>query len=64
MAWYDREKKYGFIHVQGYNDVFVQWQALYDSGIERPLKPEEPIKFTVGMRGPKPIATDISLKDK
>ena len=60
--WYNVEKAYGFIELPGGGvDVFVHANQLRKSGIDRPLKEGEKVKFLTS-KGPKgSFAVEISI---
>ena len=61
VKFFSPDKGFGFIQVQDHLDVFIHANQLRRSGIGRPLRPGQRIKFTVST-GPRGIfATEITL---
>lgn len=53
VKWFNAEKGFGFIEVEGGNDVFVHFSAIQDEGYKT-LDEGQRVEFTVtqGSRGP------------
>ncbi|MDX8359169.1 MULTISPECIES: cold-shock protein [Bacillaceae] len=53
VKWFDKEKGYGFIEVDGGGDVFVHYSAIAGDGFKT-LEEGEKVSFEVveGARGP------------
>ena len=53
VKWFNQEKGYGFIEVEGDNDVFVHYSAIQQEGFKT-LKEGESVEFDVveGQKGP------------
>ncbi|RCW41886.1 cold-shock protein [Paenibacillus prosopidis] len=53
VKWFNAEKGFGFIEVEGGNDVFVHFSAIQDEGYKS-LDEGQRVEFTVtqGSRGP------------
>jgi CspA family cold shock protein len=53
VKWFNAEKGYGFIEVEGGNDVFVHYSAITGDGF-RSLDEGQRVEFNVvqGSRGP------------
>lgn len=53
VKWFNSEKGYGFIQVEGGNDVFVHYSAILGDGF-RTLEEGQRVEFEVvdGQRGP------------
>ncbi|MDY0323061.1 MAG: cold shock domain-containing protein [Candidatus Carbobacillus sp.] len=53
VKWFNAEKGYGFIEVEGGNDVFVHFSAIQGDGF-RTLEEGEKVQFDIvqGNRGP------------
>lgn len=59
--WFDRKKGYGFIEVEGREDVFVHQTEIKVDGF-RALYPDQSIEFTITTSGPnaRPCATNVT----
>ena len=53
VKWFNAEKGYGFIQVEGGNDVFVHYTAILGDGF-RTLEEAQRVEFEIveGQRGP------------
>lgn len=53
VKWFNSEKGYGFIQVEGGNDVFVHYSAILGDGF-RTLEEGQQVEFDIveGQRGP------------
>jgi CspA family cold shock protein len=53
VKWFNQEKGYGFIEVEGEKDVFVHYSALQQEGFKT-LKEGDTVEFEVveGQKGP------------
>lgn len=53
VKWFNAEKGFGFIEVEGGNDVFVHFSAIQDEGYKS-LDEGQRVEFTItqGSRGP------------
>ncbi|HDT5738869.1 TPA: cold shock protein CspA [Staphylococcus aureus] len=53
VKWFNAEKGFGFIEVEGENDVFVHFSAIYQDGYKS-LEEGQAVEFEVveGDRGP------------
>ncbi|WP_188881947.1 cold-shock protein [Alicyclobacillus cellulosilyticus] len=53
VKWFNSEKGYGFIQVEGSNDVFVHYTAILGEGF-RTLEEGQRVEFDIvqGQRGP------------
>ena len=53
VKWFNDRKGFGFIRVEGEQDVFVHYSALQDEGFKT-LKENEPVEFDLveGAKGP------------
>jgi CspA family cold shock protein len=53
VKWFNSEKGYGFIQVEGGNDVFVHYTAILGDGF-RTLEEGQSVEFEIveGQRGP------------
>ena len=53
VKWFNGEKGYGFIQVEGGNDVFVHYTAILGDGF-RTLEEGQRVEFDIvdGQRGP------------
>ncbi|MBN2047134.1 MAG: cold-shock protein [Anaerolineaceae bacterium] len=62
VKWFNSEKGYGFISVDGSNDVFVHYTAIESDGF-RTLTENQLVEFTIseGRKGPQ--AADVRLLD-
>lgn len=64
IAWYNAEKRFGFIKVSGREQqVFVHQNDLVDSGIAGPLTKGSWVSFRIGTskRDTKPCAVDVQI---
>ncbi|HET6872028.1 MAG TPA: cold-shock protein CspD [Sporolactobacillaceae bacterium] len=53
VKWFNAEKGYGFIEVEGGNDVFVHYSAIQEEGFKT-LEEGQEVSFEIveGSRGP------------
>lgn len=53
VKWFNAEKGYGFIQIEGGNDVFVHYTAILGDGF-RTLEEGQRVEFEIveGQRGP------------
>lgn len=53
VKWFNQEKGYGFIEVEGEDDVFVHYSAIQQEGFKT-LKEGENVEFDIveGQKGP------------
>ncbi|MGV3488562.1 MAG: cold-shock protein CspD [Tuberibacillus sp.] len=53
VKWFNAEKGYGFIEVEGGNDVFVHYSAIQEEGFKS-LEEGQEVQFEIveGSRGP------------
>lgn len=53
VKWFNAEKGFGFIEVEGGNDVFVHYSAISGDGFKT-LEEGQPVQFKVveGSKGP------------
>ena len=53
VKWFNAEKGYGFISVEGGEDVFVHFSAIQGDGFKT-LEENQPVEFNIteGTRGP------------
>lgn len=53
VKWFNQEKGYGFIEVEGQKDIFVHYTAIQQEGFKT-LKEGENVEFDVveGQKGP------------
>ncbi|OFW80757.1 MAG: cold-shock protein [Alicyclobacillus sp. RIFOXYA1_FULL_53_8] len=53
VKWFNSEKGYGFIQIEGANDVFVHYTAILGDGF-RTLEEGQRVEFDIveGQRGP------------
>ncbi|MHB9132875.1 MAG: cold-shock protein [Armatimonadota bacterium] len=60
VKWFDPKKGYGFIEVEGTQDVFVHYSAIKSDGF-RTLNEGQAVRFEMvdGMKGPQ--AEDVNL---
>jgi cold shock protein len=60
VKWFNGEKGYGFIAVDGGQDVFVHYSAIQTEGF-RSLEPDQRVEFEVtqGQKGPQ--AEDVRI---
>lgn len=58
VKWFNNEKGFGFIEVEGQDDVFVHFSAIQGDGFKS-LDEGQPVEFTIveGTRGPQ--AADV-----
>ncbi len=47
VKWFNAEKGYGFISVDGHDDIFVHYTAIAGHGF-RSLKEGQRVEFTIG----------------
>jgi cold shock protein len=61
VKWFNAEKGFGFIAVDGGADVFVHYSAIADTGGYRSLAEDQRVVFeaTQGPKGPQ--ATDVRV---
>ncbi|GAA0732563.1 cold-shock protein [Clostridium oceanicum] len=52
VKWFNSEKGYGFIQVEGENDVFVHYTAIQSDAARKNLEEGEKVQFEVE-KGPK-----------
>jgi cold shock protein len=54
VKWFNSEKGYGFIEVEGEKDVFVHFSAIQDDSARKNLEEGQKVQFDVedGSRGP------------
>ncbi|NLK72654.1 MAG: cold-shock protein [Clostridiales bacterium] len=52
VKWFDAQKGFGFIEIEGENDVFVHATAIQGEGINKSLKEGQQVRFEVE-KGPK-----------
>ncbi|MFL0246366.1 cold-shock protein [Candidatus Clostridium stratigraminis] len=54
VKWFNSEKGYGFISVEGEKDVFVHFSAIQDDSARKNLEEGQKVQFDVeeGARGP------------
>jgi len=54
VKWFNSEKGYGFIAIEGEKDVFVHFSAIQDDSARKNLEEGEKVQFDVeeGARGP------------
>ena len=57
VKWFNREKGYGFIHMEDGQDIFVHRTAINSGGKTLTLKEGEPVSFEIeeGERGLKAV---------
>lgn len=60
VKWFNAEKGFGFIEVEGENDVFVHFSAINQEGYKS-LEEGQSVEFEVveGDRGPRPQAANV-----
>ncbi|AEE90991.1 MAG: cold-shock protein [Tepidanaerobacter acetatoxydans] len=60
VKWFNQEKGYGFIEVEGDKDVFVHYSAIQQEGFKT-LKEGDSVEFDVveGQKGPQ--AENVTL---
>ena len=53
VKWFNAEKGYGFIEVEGGNDIFVHYSAIQEEGFKT-LEEGQQVQFDIveGSRGP------------
>jgi cold shock protein len=53
VKWFNAEKGYGFIEIEGGNDVFVHYSAIQEEGFKS-LEEGQEVQFEIveGSRGP------------
>lgn len=62
VKWFNAAKGYGFIHVEGGEDVFVHYRAIRGEGY-RSLNEGQKVEFTI-KAGPKgPQAEDVVVAE-
>jgi CspA family cold shock protein len=61
VKWFNSEKGFGFIEVEGENDVFVHFSAIQGTAGRKNLEEGQKVQFEVeqGARGPQ--ASNVSL---
>lgn len=54
VKWFNSEKGYGFISVEGEKDVFVHFSAIQEDSARKNLEEGQKVQFDVedGARGP------------
>lgn len=60
LIWFDHEKYYGFISLQGHDDVFVHFSQIPKDLISE-IKPGTLLEFDLGRRPQGPYALNVSL---
>lgn len=57
VKWFNSEKGFGFIEVEGEKDVFVHFSAIQSSAPRKSLEEGEKVQFEVeqGNRGPQAV---------
>ena len=60
VKWFNSEKGFGFIQVEGGEDLFVHYTAIRDSGGFRSLDDGQKVEFEVteGQKGPQAIEVE------
>lgn len=60
VKWFNQEKGYGFIEVEGDKDVFVHYSAIQQEGFKT-LKEGDTVEFEVveGQKGPQ--ASNVTI---
>lgn len=60
VKWFNSEKGFGFIEVEGEKDVFVHYTAIQGNGARKSLDEGEQVQFDVE-KGPRGLqATNVS----
>ncbi|MFD1038640.1 cold-shock protein [Virgibacillus byunsanensis] len=61
VKWFNAEKGYGFVQVEGGNDVFVHYSAIQEEGFKS-LEEGQEVSFEIveGERGPQ--AANVTKK--
>lgn len=54
VKWFNDEKGYGFISVEGEEDVFVHYSSIKEEGVKKNLDQGQEVKFDIveGSKGP------------
>ncbi|OFI01569.1 cold shock protein CspA [Clostridium acetireducens DSM 10703] len=54
VKWFDSKKGFGFISVEGENDVFVHYSAIQEDAFRKNLEEGQKVQFDVveGKKGP------------
>ena len=61
VKWFNAEKGFGFIEIEGEKDVFVHSSAIEGSGLRKSLEEGQKVQFETE-KGPKGLqAIEISL---
>ena len=58
VKWFNAEKGYGFISIQGEDDVFVHFSAIQSDGFKT-LEEGQEVQFTVVQGAKGPQAADV-----
>lgn len=59
VKWFNDDKGFGFISVEGEDDVFVHYSAIKEEGRKKDLDEGQEVKFDV-VQGPKgPQASNV-----
>ena len=59
VKWFNESKGYGFISVDGQQDVFVHYTSIRDNGGFRNLEVGQEVEFTLGEGKKGPQAQDV-----
>ena len=60
IKWFNQEKGYGFITVDGGKDVFLHYQSIVSEEVRKSLEEGDTVEFEMG-EGPKgPQAVNVS----
>jgi CspA family cold shock protein len=58
VKWFNKEKGYGFLSVEGEEDVFVHYSAIQDEGFKA-LEEGQRVEFDVTEGGKGPQAANV-----
>jgi cold shock protein len=61
VKWFNSEKGFGFIEVEGENDVFVHYSAIQGNSMRKSLEEGEQVQFEVE-KGPKGLQATKLIK--
>jgi cold shock protein len=58
VKWFNKEKGYGFLSVEGEEDIFVHYSAIQDEGFKA-LEEGQRVEFEVNEGGKGPQAANV-----